>query len=143
GARAGPQPAGHPRLRGALGGGDPGQDRPGAHRFRSQHAYARFTATAPLPVWSGNTSGTVRLNRGGNRAVNCALHRIAITPTRGIGPGKPSGDKLLASGKTRTEAPRLLRHRLSDAAYHALLTDEQATAQHPSTSTDKVPPRAA
>jgi transposase len=115
----------------------------GAHRFRSRDAYARFTGTAPIPVWSGATSGKVRLNRGGNRAVNCALHMIAITQTRGIGPGKPYVDKLLASGKTRTEALRLLRRRLSDAAYRALLTDEQATAQHASTSTDKVLPRAA
>lgn len=32
-------------------------------RFRSADAYARFTGTAPVPVWSGN----LRLNRGGNR----------------------------------------------------------------------------
>jgi transposase len=33
----------------------------GAHRFRSKDAYARFTGTAPIPVWSGNSSGKVRL----------------------------------------------------------------------------------
>jgi transposase len=59
----------------------------GAHRFRSKAAYARFTGTAPIPVWSGNTV-RVRLNRGGNRTVNCALHMIAVTQARGIGPGK-------------------------------------------------------
>ena len=61
----------------------------GAHRFRSRDAYARFTGTAPIPVWSGNSRGKVRLNRGGNRALNCALHMIAITPgaRRRPGPG--------------------------------------------------------
>jgi transposase len=53
-------------------------------RFRSRDAYARFTGTAPIPVWSGN-SDRVRLNRGGNRTVNCALHMIAVTQVRGVG----------------------------------------------------------
>jgi transposase len=101
----------------------------GAQRFRSKDAYARFTGTAPIPVWSGNTTGKVRLNRGGNRVINCALHMIAVTQTRGIGPGKTYVDKLLAGGKTRTEAMRLLRRRLSDVAYRALITDERAAAQ--------------
>ena len=42
----------------------------GVHRFRSKDAYARFTGTAPIPVWSGHSSGKVRLNRGGNRTMN-------------------------------------------------------------------------
>jgi transposase len=55
----------------------------GAARFRSRHAYARFNGTAPIPVWSGNTV-RVRLNRGGNRTVNYALHMIAVTQSRGL-----------------------------------------------------------
>jgi transposase len=35
-----------------------------ASRFRSKDAYARFTGTAPIPAWSGNSAGKVRLNRG-------------------------------------------------------------------------------
>lgn len=97
----------------------------GAARFRSRGAFARFTGTAPIPVWSGNTAGKVRLNRGGNRRMNCALHMIAVTQARGIGPGRDYLDKLLARGKTRTEALRLLRRRLSDTIYVALLADEQ------------------
>jgi hypothetical protein len=58
------------------------------HRFRSKDAYARFIGTAPIPVWSGNSRGKVRLNRGGNRTPNCALHMIAVTQVRGVGPGK-------------------------------------------------------
>ena len=37
---------------------------------------------APVPVWSGNTAGRVRLTRSGNRQLNAALHRIAITQIR-------------------------------------------------------------
>ena len=97
-----------------------------ASRFRSKDAYARFTGTAPIPVWSGNTAGKVRLNRGGNRTMNCALHMIAVTQTRGIGPGAVYVEKLTAAGKTRTEALRLLRRRLSDAVFPALRADEPA-----------------
>ena len=105
----------------------------GARRFRSKDAFARFTGTAPIPVWSGSTSGKVRLNRGGNRRMNCALHMIAVTQARGIGPGKDYLDKALARGKTRTEGLRLLRRRLSDTVFTALLNDEQpATSQQPS-----------
>jgi transposase len=95
------------------------------HRFRSRDAYARFTGTAPIPVWSGNTAGKVRLNRGGNRTLNSALHMIAVTQSRGIGPGAAYLDKLTAGGKTRTEAIRLLRRRVCDAVYSALRTDER------------------
>lgn len=102
----------------------------GAQRFRSKDAYARFTGTAPIPVWSGNTSGKVRLNRGGNRVINCALHMIAVTQTRGVGPGKSYVEKLVGSGKSRTEALRLLRRRLSDVAYRALLADEHAARRN-------------
>jgi hypothetical protein len=101
-------------------------------RFRSKDAFARFTGTAPIPVWSGSTAGKVRLNRGGNRRMNCALHMIAVTQARGIGPGKDYLDKALARGKTRTEGLRLLRRRLSDTVYPALLNDEApATGQQP------------
>jgi transposase len=102
----------------------------GARRFRSKDAYARFTGTAPIPVWSGNTAGKVRLNRGGNRTINCALHMIALTQTRGIGPGAAYVEKLLAAGKTRTEALRLLRRRLSDAVFAALRADEPPATAH-------------
>jgi transposase len=97
----------------------------GVGRFRSKDAYARFTGTAPIPVWSGDRRGKVRLNRGGNRTINTALHMIAVTQVRGIGPGQAYVSKLMARGKTRTEAVRLLRRRLSDVVYAALRADEQ------------------
>ena len=68
----------------------------------------------------------MRLNRGGNRTVNCALHMIAVTQIRGLGPGQAYVDQLMGRGKTRTEAVRLLRRRLSDVVFTALRADEQA-----------------
>ena len=79
--------------------------------------------------------GRVRLNRGGNRTANCALHMIALTQTRGIGPGAAYVEKLLATGKTRTEALRLLRRRLSDAVFAALRADEPHRVAAPPTAT--------
>ena len=55
----------------------------GVHRFASQARFARFTGTAPVPVWSGASAGKFRLNRGGNRDMNCALqHRDHSGPPR-------------------------------------------------------------
>jgi transposase len=99
----------------------------GAARFRSKAAFARWNGTAPIPVWSGNDSRH-RLNRGGNRQVNAALHRIALTQWRGVGPGRAYVQHRLAAGSTKTEALRLLRRRLSDEVFRRLLADETLTA---------------
>lgn len=100
----------------------------GVHRFRDKDAYARFTGTAPVPVWSGSSKGKVRLNRGGNRSMNCALHMIAVTQARGVGPGKAYLDKQLERGRDRVAALRLLRRRLSDVVFAALRADQRAAA---------------
>ena len=95
----------------------------GAGRFRSRAAFARWNGTAPIPVWSSNESRH-RLNRGGNRQVNAALHRIAITQWRGLGPGQAYVQHRMEAGDTKTEALRLLRRRISDEVYRRLLADE-------------------
>lgn len=98
----------------------------GVHRFRSKDAFARFTGTAPVPVSSGSSKGEIRLNRGGNLSFNCALHIIAVTQTRGIGPGRAYVDKQLARGKDSVAPLRLLRRRLSDAVFAALRADQNS-----------------
>ncbi|MFD0585033.1 transposase [Dactylosporangium darangshiense] len=57
----------------------------GIARFRNAAAYARHNA--PLPVWSSNRSRH-RLSRTGNRQLNAALHRIAMTQARCHQPAK-------------------------------------------------------
>lgn len=103
----------------------------GIRRFRSKSAYARWNGSAPQPVWSGNRT-RFRLTRSGNRQVNSALHRIAITQARGDTLGRDYLDRRIEQGNTRTEALRLLRRRLSDVVYRTLLADEtQDHRDHP------------
>ena len=99
----------------------------GASRFKSRAAFARWNGTAPIPVWSGSTN--FRLNRGGNRQVNAALHRIAITQARGCGPGQSYVEARMAEGDTKRGALRMLRRRLSDEVFRRLLSDEVASTR--------------
>lgn len=50
----------------------------GVTRFTSEAAFARHSGVTPIPVWSGNTAGQVRMTRSGNRQLNAALHRTAV-----------------------------------------------------------------
>ncbi len=101
----------------------------GGGRFRSRAAFARWNGTAPIPVWSGNTTRH-RLSRGGNRQLNTALHRIAVTQWRGVGgDGQAYVAARMAAGSTKTEALRLLRRRLSDEVFRRLVVDEAARSE--------------
>ncbi|HKY16061.1 MAG TPA: IS110 family transposase [Microthrixaceae bacterium] len=95
-------------------------------RFRSKDAYARHNGTAPLPVWSGNHERH-RLSRTGNRQLNAAVHRIAITQMRCHNDAKAYLERRLASGNTKTEALRALKRRLSDVVFRSLLADAEPT----------------
>lgn len=81
-------------------------------RFKSATAFAMFTSCAPMPASSGN-SQRVRLNRGGNRLMNPAIHRIAITQKS----MHPSAQEHLATrralGTSNTEANRALKRHLA------------------------------
>lgn len=99
----------------------------GVERFRDRNAFARHNGSAPIPVWSGN-SDHHRLNRGGNRQLNVALHRIAITQLRTGGPAKDVVERLVKSGKTKRDALRIVRRRLSDVVYKRLLEDCRAAS---------------
>lgn len=91
-------------------------------RFRSKDAFARHNGTAPLPVWSGNNVRH-RLSRNGNRQLNAAIHRVAITQIRGHAGAKAYLARRMANGNTKTEALRALKRKLSDVVYRALLAD--------------------
>jgi transposase len=97
----------------------------GVARFRSKEAFARHNGTAPVPVWSGDTTHH-RLSRGGNRQLNAALHRIAITQMRIDARGRAYLDHRRAAGDTKTEAIRALRRRISDEVFRRLPADEAA-----------------
>jgi transposase len=97
----------------------------GVDRFKSRDAYARYTGTAPLPVWSSNKARH-RLSRTGNRQLNAALHRIALTQTRWHPPAKALIDRRKNGGNSGREAIRILKRRLSDAVFQALVHDQTA-----------------
>ena len=97
----------------------------GIERFRSRHAFARHNGTAPTPVWSGN-SERHRLSRAGNRQLNAAVHRMALTQARSNPPARAYLERRQKAGATRKEAIRSLKRRLSDVIYRAMLTDAAA-----------------
>jgi transposase len=94
----------------------------GVGRFKAAAAYARHNGTAPLPVWSGNHIRH-RLSRTGNRQLNCAIHRIAVTQQRCHPDARAYLNKRTAAGNTSTEALRALKRKISDSVYRKLLTD--------------------
>ena len=94
-------------------------------RFRSEACFAMNAGVAPLPVWSGNTRGRVRMSRTGNRQLNAALHRIAITQIRLDGLGQAYYRKRLDQGDSTIEALRCLKRRLSRVVFNALHADQQ------------------
>lgn len=94
----------------------------GAARFRSKDAYARHNGTAPLPAWSGNPNRH-RLSRTGNRQLNCAIHRIAVTQKRCHPDAQAYLKNRTTAGDTPTEALRALKRRISDVVYRTLLAD--------------------
>jgi len=100
----------------------------GVTRFKSEAAFARHSGIAPIPVWSGNTAGRVRLTRSGNRQLNAAVHRIAITQIRLDGLGQAYYRKKKAEGMSNPEALRCLKRRLVRVVYGHLHTDQQVTA---------------
>jgi len=99
----------------------------GVGRFRSKAAFARHNGSAPVPVWSGNTVRH-RLSRGGNRQLNLALHRIAITQLQRPGPGRDYIEHRRIAGDTKPEAIRALRRRISDEVFRRMRDDEAAQA---------------
>jgi transposase len=102
----------------------------GVTRFKSEAAFARHTGVAPIPVWSGNTEGRVRLSRSGNRQLNTAMHRIAITQIRlNNSSGHAYYRTRLAAHDTTAGARRCLKRHLSRTVFRALHTDHQLRNQ--------------
>lgn len=98
----------------------------GVTRFKSEAAFARHAGIAPIPVWSGNTAGRVRLTRSGNRQLNTAIHRIAVTQIRLDGLGRTYYEKKKAEGMSTPEALRCLKRRLARVVFNHLTTDHAA-----------------
>jgi transposase len=99
----------------------------GITRFKSEAAFARHAGIAPIPVWSANTAGRVRLTRSGNRQLNTAIHRIAVTQIRMNSLGKTYYQKKKTEGMSTPEALRCLKRRLARIVFNTLNTDHNTT----------------
>lgn len=88
-------------------------------RFRSADAFAMLAGVAPIPASSGQTS-RMRLNRGGNRQINRALHGIVLAQVRTYQPAKDFVARKRAEGKSWREALRALKRHLARIVFRLL-----------------------
>jgi transposase len=93
----------------------------GIGRFATDAKLARIAGSAPIPASSGRTDRH-RLDRGGNRQLNCALHRLAVTKGRLDPQTAAYLARKQADGKTRREALRCLKRHLARRVWRLLQT---------------------
>jgi transposase len=91
----------------------------GAQRFATAAKLARASGVAPIPASSGNTQRH-RLDQGGNRQINAALHRVIITRARCHPPTRDYIERRRSEGKTTREATRCLKRYLARRVWHLL-----------------------
>lgn len=89
-------------------------------RMRSEAAFAMLCGVAPLPASSGKTR-RYRLNRGGDRAANCALHMAAISRLRVDPRTRDYAARRAAEGLSKKEILRCLKRYLARELYKLLL----------------------
>lgn len=95
----------------------------GARRFRSEAAFAMHAGASPLEVASGDRQRH-RLNRSGNRQLNAALHRIAVTQKRIHPDAQAFLERKRSEGLGNREALRCLKRYLARSVYKTLLAIE-------------------
>ena len=83
-----------------------------------------LAGVAPIPASSGQTQ-RMRLNRGGNRQLNRALHGIALAQIRTHPPAKAFLARKRAEGKTWREAVRALKRHLARVVFRLLAQPSQ------------------
>jgi transposase len=91
-------------------------------RFPSAGHFARYNGTAPIEASSGPTKRH-RLNPRGDRQLNHAMHMAAVTQVRHDTPGRAYYLRKQTEGKSRNQALRALKRRISDAVYQRLIAD--------------------
>jgi transposase len=107
----------------------------GSARFASDARLAMHAGAAPLDASSGQQKRH-RLNRSGNRQLNCALHRIAVNQGRWHPPAHAYLARKQAEGKNRKEALRCLKRHLARVVYRTL----RSIDQEPTTTPNRAEP---
>ena len=121
-----------PALAGALGvgpivaarliaaaGSNPG-------RVRGEAAFSMLCGTSPIPASSGRTSGRHRLNRGGDRQANRAIHEIARARMAHDPRTQAYIARKVSEGKSKREAVRCLCRYIAREVYHLLTGPQEA-----------------
>jgi transposase len=94
-------------------------------RFPTKAHFASYSGTAPVEASSGEVVRH-RLSLAGNRHLNNALHMVAVCQARSGVRGRTYYRKKMAEGKSRKEALRCLKRRISDAVFKSLVADSRA-----------------
>lgn len=108
-------------------------------RFRSEAAFARYAGLAPVPHTSGSASVRLRPTRHGNRRLNAAIHRIAITQTIHDGPGQTYYQRRIAEGDSRHRALRCLKRRITRVVYNRLKVCRTPATDNPGHAAPTIP----
>lgn len=95
-------------------------------RFKTDAQLARHSGVAPLEASSGRIQRH-RLDPGGNRQLNAALYRIAITQGRVHAPARAYLERKQNEGKSRREAIRCLKRQLARVVFNTLKTKPALT----------------
>jgi len=101
-------------------------------RFPNRDHLASYTGTAPIAVSSGDVERH-RLSRAGNRQLNQAIHIAAVVQVRYDTPGRAYYRRKLTQGKTKREALRCVKRRISDAIWRQLQLDRESNQQQDQT----------
>jgi transposase len=91
-------------------------------RLRSEASFAALCGVSPIPVASGKTN-RFRLNRGGDRQANHALHMIALIRMRYCPKTRAYVERRTAEGKTKRETIRCLKRYIAREIHHTLTAD--------------------
>lgn len=95
-------------------------------RIHSADAWGRISGTAPIPATSGREQQRHRLSRGGDRALNSALHNIAIIRARNDDETKAYIARKTAQGKTTRDARRSLKRYIGRRIFRLLENPPEA-----------------
>ena len=88
-------------------------------RIRSESAFAKMCGASPIPASSGKTQRH-RLNRGGDRQANAALHRVVVVRLRWHEATRAYAARRTAEGKTKKEVIRCLKRYVAREIFNAL-----------------------
>lgn len=89
-------------------------------RLRLESSFAALCGASPIPASSGKTN-RYRLNRGGDRQANWALHQIALVRLSNDQRTKDYAARLRANGKSKKDVLRCLKRAIAREAFHLLV----------------------